>query len=72
MVDGRRITDYNSMQVITMVYGGLINKNIVAELQALNFNSIGLCGADGNSIISNKRPVKELILDMLEMFQILM
>ncbi len=60
MVDGRRITDYNSMQVITMVYGGLLNKNIVAELQALNCNSIGLCGADGNSIISKKRPVKEV------------
>lgn len=60
LVDGRRITDYNSMQVITMVYGGLLNKNIVAELQALNCNSIGLCGADGNSIISKKRPVKEV------------
>ncbi|MCM4155588.1 acetylglutamate kinase [Gramella sp. AN32] len=60
MLDGRRITDKNSMEVITMVYGGLINKNIVAKLQHLECNAIGLCGADGNSIISKKRPVKEV------------
>ncbi|MFD1096413.1 acetylglutamate kinase [Salegentibacter chungangensis] len=60
MLDGRRITDANAMQVITMVYGGLINKNIVAKLQALNCNAIGLCGADGKSIVSKKRPVREV------------
>lgn len=60
MLDGRRITDANSMEVITMVYGGLINKNIVAGLQKLGCNAVGLCGADGKSIISKKRPVKEV------------
>lgn len=60
MVDGRRITDKNSMEVITMVYGGLLNKNLVARLQSKNQNAIGLCGADGNVLISKKRPVKEI------------
>lgn len=60
MIDGRRITDENSMKVITMVYGGLINKSIVAGLQALDCNAIGLCGADGKSIVSKRRPVKEI------------
>lgn len=60
MVDGRRITDSNSLKVIIMTYGGLINKSIVAKLLALDCNSIGLCGADGRSIISTKREVKEI------------
>ncbi|MCH4823722.1 acetylglutamate kinase [Gramella lutea] len=60
MVDGRRITDKDSMEVITMVYGGLLNKNIVAKLQAKGQNAIGLCGADGNVLISKRRPVKEI------------
>ena len=60
MHEGRRITDANSIKVITMVYGGLINKNIVAKLQAKGENGIGLCGADGMSILSKKRPVKEV------------
>ncbi|MCF4102597.1 acetylglutamate kinase [Gillisia sp. M10.2A] len=60
MVDGRRITDANTMDVITMTYAGLINKKIVAKLQALQSNTVGLCGADGKSIISKKRPVKEI------------
>ncbi|GHA29710.1 acetylglutamate kinase [Salinimicrobium marinum] len=60
MVDGRRITDADSLKVIIMTYGGLINKNIVAKLQALGSNAIGLCGADGQSIISKKREVKEI------------
>ncbi len=60
MFEGRRITDADSIKVITMVYGGLINKNIVAKLQSLNENAIGLCGADGMSIVSQKRPVKEV------------
>lgn len=60
MVDGRRITDKDSLKVIVMTYGGLINKSIVAKLQAKDCNSIGLCGADGQSIISRKREVKEI------------
>lgn len=60
MVDGRRITDKETLEVITMVYGGLVNKNMVAKLQTLNTNAIGLTGADINSIQSDKRPVKEI------------
>ncbi|MCX2678720.1 acetylglutamate kinase [Galbibacter sp. EGI 63066] len=58
MVDGRRITDKDTLNVITMVYGGLVNKTIVAKLQALDCNAVGLSGADLNSIKSMKRPVK--------------
>lgn len=57
MVDGRRVTDENMLQVVTMVYGGLVNKNIVAKLQARKCNAIGLTGADGGVILSEKRPV---------------
>ncbi|MCB9425721.1 MAG: acetylglutamate kinase [Flavobacteriales bacterium] len=57
MVEGRRITSKETVDVITMVYGGLINKNIVAQLQANGCNAIGLSGADGNAILSEKRPV---------------
>ena len=60
MVNGRRITDAETLEVITMVYGGLVNKNVVAKLQALNIDAIGLTGADINSIQSEKRPVKEV------------
>ncbi|SDR68105.1 acetylglutamate kinase [Gramella sp. MAR_2010_147] len=60
MIDGRRITDKDSMEVITMVYGGLLNKNIVAKLQAKKQNAIGLCGADGKVLISKRREVKEI------------
>ncbi|PQJ78511.1 acetylglutamate kinase [Polaribacter porphyrae] len=60
MVNGRRITDKETLEVITMVYGGLVNKNIVAKLQANNTNAIGLTGADINSIQSDKRPIKEI------------
>jgi len=60
MVNGRRITDAETLEVITMVYGGLVNKNIVAQLQALQIDAIGLTGADANSISSEKRPVKEV------------
>ena len=55
MVDGRRITDAETLKVVTMVYAGYINKNIVAQLQAHGCNAIGLCGADGNVIQSHKR-----------------
>ena len=60
MVNGRRITDAQTLEVITMVYGGLVNKNIVAQLQALNIDAIGLTGADINSISSEQRPVKDV------------
>ena len=60
MVNGRRITDKETLEVITMVYGGLINKNMVAKLQALQIDAIGLTGADINSIKSNKRQVKNI------------
>ena len=60
MINGRRITDAETLEVITMVYGGLVNKNVVAKLQALNIDAIGLTGADINSIKSDKRPVKEI------------
>jgi acetylglutamate kinase len=55
VVDGRRITDAETLKVVTMVYAGYINKNIVAKLQAENCNAIGLCGADGDSILAHKR-----------------
>lgn len=60
MVNGRRITDEITLEVVTMVYAGLINKNVVAQLQTLNCMSIGLTGADLNSIQSHKRIVKEV------------
>jgi acetylglutamate kinase len=55
LVDGRRITDTETLKIVTMVYSGYINKNIVAELQALHCNAIGISGADGNSILAHKR-----------------
>ena len=60
MVNGRRITDAETLKVVTMVYGGLVNKNIVAGLQAQGVNAIGLTGADMDVIRSIKRPVKEV------------
>ena len=60
MINGRRITDTETLKVITMVYGGLVNKNIVAKLQALSIDAIGLTGADINSIQSDIRPVKDI------------
>jgi acetylglutamate kinase len=60
MVDGRRITDIETLRIVTMVYAGLINKNMVAQLQAKGCNAIGLTGADGNIIKAKKRPVKEI------------
>ena len=56
MVNGRRITDADMLEVVTMVYGGLVNKNIVARLQAQGINALGLTGADMNVIRSHKRP----------------
>ncbi|MDI9873582.1 acetylglutamate kinase [Flectobacillus rivi] len=60
MVEGRRITDQSMLNVVTMVYGGLVNKNLVAQLQKFGTNAIGLTGADGGVILSKKRPVKEI------------
>ncbi len=58
MVDGRRITDTEMLNVVTMVYGGLVNKNIVAGLQSCGIDALGMTGADMNIIRSEKRPVK--------------
>ena len=57
MNEGRRITDSDTLDIITMVYAGKINKNIVAQLQGNDCNAIGFSGADGNTIVSEKRPV---------------
>jgi acetylglutamate kinase len=58
MIEGRRITDIETLRIVTMVYAGLINKNMVAQLQAKGSNAIGLSGADGNVIKATKRPKK--------------
>lgn len=57
MIDGRRVTDAEMLQVVTMVYGGLVNKNIVAGLQGLGIDALGMTGADMNIIRSDRRPV---------------
>ena len=62
-IDGRRITNEATLKVVTMVYAGLINKNIVAKLQSLRCNAIGLCGADGNILLAHKRPVTSSGID---------
>lgn len=59
-VNGRRITDEPTLDLVTMVYGGLINKQIVAQLQAKGCNALGVTGADGNLIAAKKRPVKDI------------
>lgn len=61
MVEGRRITDIETLRIVTMVYAGLINKNMVAQLQAKGSNAIGLTGADGNIIKAKKRPVQKVL-----------
>ncbi|WP_276132344.1 acetylglutamate kinase [Polluticoccus soli] len=58
--NGRRITDVETLDLVTMVYGGLINKKIVARLQALQCNAIGLTGTDGNILAADKRLVGEV------------
>ena len=57
LIDGRRVTDQATLEIVTMVYAGLLNKDIVAQLQARGSNAIGLSGADGNVILARKRPV---------------
>lgn len=58
MIDGRRITDEAMLEVVTMVYGGLVNKQVVARLQARGVNALGLTGADADVVRSHKRPLK--------------
>lgn len=60
MVNGRRVTDKNTLEIVTMVYAGLLNKNITAQLQQNNCNAIGLSGADANTILAHKRAVKDV------------
>lgn len=66
MIGGRRVTDSKMLEVVTMVYGGLVNKSIIAQLQANGINAIGLTGADMNIIRSHKRPVKTMLVDGVE------
>ena len=65
MIDGRRITDADTIKVVTMVYGGLINKNTVASLQSKGCNALGLTGVDMNLISAVKRPVGEIDYGMV-------
>lgn len=60
MIDGRRVTSQQDLEVVTMVYAGLINKNIVAQLQAKACNAVGFTGADANTIVSDKRPTNPI------------
>ncbi|MBR5465087.1 MAG: acetylglutamate kinase [Alistipes sp.] len=60
MIDGRRVTDRATLDVVTMVYAGLVNKQIIAKLQALGCNAIGLSGADGNIVRAHRRPAKPI------------
>lgn len=60
MIDGRRVTDRATLDVVTMVYAGLVNKQIIATLQALGCNAIGLSGADGNIVRAHRRPAKPI------------
>ncbi|MBP5680663.1 MAG: acetylglutamate kinase [Bacteroidales bacterium] len=63
MIGGRRITDGETLKVVTMVYAGLVNKNIVAQLQARGINALGLTGADMNVIVSHRRPIKQVKME---------
>ncbi len=60
MIEGRRITDIETLDIVTMTYAGKINKTIVAQLQANGCNALGFTGADGNTILAEKRPVKNI------------
>ncbi|MBK0382046.1 acetylglutamate kinase [Pedobacter sp. SD-b] len=60
MIDGRRITDIETLRIVTMVYAGSISKNLVAQLQMFGCNALGLCGADGNLIKAKKRPIQKI------------
>jgi acetylglutamate kinase len=58
MIDGRRVTDKETLNIVTMVYGGLVNKQVVAQLQTIGVNAIGMTGVDGGWMKSVKRPIK--------------
>ncbi len=60
MVNGRRVTDESTLEIVIMVYAGLLNKNITAELQKNNCNAIGLSGVDANTILAHKRIIKDV------------
>ncbi|MDE6783539.1 MAG: acetylglutamate kinase, partial [Paramuribaculum sp.] len=60
MIDGRRVTDGDTLRIVTMVYAGLINKRIVAMLQSLECDALGLTGADGNLIPATRRPANPI------------
>lgn len=60
LINGRRITDEDTLELVTMVYGGLVNKNIVAKLQSYNIDAIGLTGADANVLSAKKRPIRDI------------
>ena len=66
MIEGRRVTDEETLKVVTMVYAGWCNKNIVSLLQGAGCNAIGLCGADGNAIKAAKRPPVEVAGQMVD------
>jgi acetylglutamate kinase len=63
MIGGRRVTDAAMLEVVTMVYGGLVNKHIVALLQAEGVNAVGLTGTDMNILRSHRRPLKKMNVD---------
>lgn len=58
MIEGRRVTDAETLKIVTMVYAGYINKNLVARLQSKGINAFGMCGADGQLILAEKRATK--------------
>lgn len=60
MIEGRRVTDKATIKLVTMVYAGYVNKNLVADLQSSGMRAIGLCGADGGLMISSQRPSKPI------------
>lgn len=60
MIDGRRVTDIETLRIVTMVYAGLISKNLVAQLQMFGCNALGLSGADGSLIKATKRPIQKI------------
>ncbi|ADM89950.1 acetylglutamate kinase [Candidatus Karelsulcia muelleri CARI] len=60
IINGRRITDKTTLDIVVMTYSGLLNKRIVSKLQSLGLNSIGFSGADGNIVKSYKRPIKDI------------
>ena len=66
MVEGRRVTDAETLKVVTMVYGGLVNKSVVAQLQARGVNALGLTGADLGYMLADRRPPKKVAQEMVD------